>query len=340
MPDPLSWLIIFILIFFFAFFAASETALASCNRFKMKVDAENESKTAKVVLKLLDKFDHILTVTLVGNNIISISISAVAAVMFFNYFSDTGLQPYASVISTVVMTVVVYILGDTLPKTIAKAIPDTLSKIVAYPIYILTYILFPIAYLFSLLVKLFSKIFKVKEEPTITEEDITSAIEQGAEEDVLTSEQNEIIHSALDFVDTSVEEVLTPKSRMFALDIDTLTHEKLNETLLNTNYSRIPIYKGNMNNIIGVLHTRTYLEAYLKNNKVPIKSTLQKPYFVTTDVMIDDIFNGFKKNHVHIAIVKNKKGIVVGMVTMEDVLEELVSDISETSQEEVNDNVN
>lgn len=338
MPDPLSWLIILILIFFFAFFAASETALASCNRFKMKVDAENDSKTAKVVLKLLDKFDHILTVTLVGNNIISIIISAISTVMFFNYFSQIGLETYASVISTAVITFVVYIFGDTLPKTIAKAIPDTLSKIVAYPIYILSYVLFPIAYLFSLLVKLFNKIFKVKEEPTITEEDITSALEQGTEDEVLTSEQTEIIQSALDFVDTNVEEVLTPKNKMFALDINTLNHEKLNEILLNTNYSRIPIYKGGMDNIIGVLHMRTYLEAYLKNKKVSIKSTLQKPYFVTTDVMIDDIFNGFKKNRVHIAIVKNKNEKVVGMVTMEDVLEELVSDISEYSEGEAKSN--
>lgn len=338
MPDPLSWLIILILILLFAFFATSETALASCNRFKMKVDAENGSKTAKVVLKLLDKYDYILTVTLVGNNIVSIIISAIATVMFYNYFSQTGLEAYASVISSVVITFVVYILGDTLPKTIAKAIPDTLSKIVSYPIYALTYILFPIAWIFSLLVKLFNRIFRVKEEPTITEEDITSALEQGEEDEVLTSEQNEIIHSALDFVDTNVEEVLTPRSRMFAIDINTLTHEKLNEILLNTQYSRIPIYKGTIDNIIGVLHMRTYLEAYLKNHKVSIKSTLKKPYFVTTEVMIDDIFNGFKKNHVHIAIVKNKAGKVVGMVTMEDVLEELVSDISESKEEGVENN--
>ncbi len=331
-PDPISWLIIGICILLSAFFSASETALACCNRFKMKVEADEGSRTAKVVLKLIEKYDHTLTTVLIGNNIVAIAISAISAVLFYKYFSAIGLETYASIVSTGVMTLVVYILGDTLPKTITKAIPDTFSKIVAYPIYWLSFLLFPIAYIFSLLVKLFAKVFKVKEEPTITEEDITNAVEQGTEDDVLTDEQTEIIQSALDFVDTNVKEVLTPKSRMFAIDINTLTHEKLNEILLNTNYSRIPVYRGDINNIIGILHTRTYLEAYLKNKDVSIRNTLQKPYFVTTKVMIDDIFNGFKKNHIHIAIVKDDNGEVVGMVTMEDVLEELVSDISEPSK--------
>lgn len=329
MPDPISWIVIIVAIIIFAFFASSETALASCNRFKMKVEADDGSKTAKIVLKLLDKFDYVLTVTLVGNNIVSVIISAVVAVMFYNYFQTIGLETYASIVSTFVVTFAVYIFGDTLPKTIARAIPDTISKLAAYPIYVLTYILFPIAFLFSLFVKLFSKVFKVKKQPTITEEDIASAVEQGVEEDVLTGEQTEIIQSALDFVDTNVKEVLTPKIRMFALDINTLTHEKLSEIFLNTNYSRIPVYRGEINNIIGILHTRTYLEAYFKDNNVSIRSTLQKPYFVTPKVMIDDIFNGFKKNHVHIAIVKDERGEVIGMVTMEDILEELVSDIGE-----------
>jgi CBS domain containing-hemolysin-like protein len=299
----------------------------------MKVDADNGSKSAKAVLKLLDKYDHILTVTLVGNNIVSVIVSAVATVMFYKYFTTIGLETYASVISTIVITFTVYIFGDTLPKTIAKAIPDTISKFVAFPILILSYILYPIGIVFSFIIKGIGKIFKVKEEPTITEEDITNALEQSADDEVLTDEQTEIINSALDFVDTNVKEVLTLKDKMFALNIDSLTHEKLNEILLETNYSRIPIYKGNINNIIGVLHTRTYLEQYLKDNNISIKSTLQKPYFVNTKIMIDDIFNGFKKNHVHIAIVKDDSGDVVGMVTMEDILEELVSDISEPSKE-------
>lgn len=340
MPDPISWIALIVAILIFAFFASSETALSSCNRFKMKVEAEEEgSKSAKIVLKLLDKFDDVLTVTLVGNNIVSIIISAVAAMMFYNYFSTLGLETYASLVSTFVTTFAVYTFGDTLPKTIARAIPDTISKISAYPIYALTFIFFPIAYLFSLLIKLFSKAFKVKKQPTITEEDITSAVVQGVEEDVLTGEQTEIIQSALDFVDTNVKEVLTPKSRMLALDINTLTHKLLNDILLHTDYSRIPIYRNEFNNIIGILHTRTYLEAYFKDRNVSIRSTLQKPYFVTPKVMIDDIFNGFKKNHVHIAIVKDERGEVIGMVTMEDILEELVSDISEPSIKEVSPDV-
>ena len=126
-----------------------------------------------------------------------------------------------------------------------------------------------------------------------------------------------------------MKEVLTPRNKIFALDIRGLTREKLHEIIINTNYSRIPIYDGDFDNIKGVLHIKTYLSAYLRNPNVSIRSKLQKPYFVSSKIMIDDLFNGFKKHHTHIAIVRDKNKKVIGMVTMDDVLEELVSDISE-----------
>jgi putative hemolysin len=118
---------------------------------------------------------------------------------------------------------------------------------------------------------------------------------------------------------------------MFAIDLQGLTHEKLNQYLLETNYSRIPIYRGNINNIVGILHVKTYLHKYLKNRDIAIESTLQKPYFVTTQIMMDEMIEGFKRSHTHIAIVRGSKDTVLGMVTMEDVLEELVGDINEFS---------
>ena len=153
-----------------------------------------------------------------------------------------------------------------------------------------------------------------------------------SDEGIIEEEQGDIIQSALDFADTNVKEVLTPRNKIFALNIRELDKEKLHKIIINTNYSRIPIYDGNFDNIIGVLHIKTYLSAYLRNPNVSIKRKLQKPYFVSSNIMIDDLFNGFKKHHTHIAIVRDKNKKVIGMVTMDDVLEELVSDISEPTQ--------
>ena len=190
-------------------------------------------------------------------------------------------------------------------------------------------ILFPITFVFEKFTKLIEKIFKVKDENQFDEEDFENVVENASDEGILEEEQSDIIQSALDFADTNVKEVLTPKNKIFALDINTLTKEKLHNIILTTNYSRIPVYSGDFDNIIGVLHIKTYLSAYLNNPNVSIRRKLQKPYFVSSNIMIDDLFNGFKKHHTHIAIVRDKNKKVIGMVTMDDVLEELVSDISE-----------
>ena len=335
MDVPLSWLIIVICLVGSFFFSASETALSCCNRFKIQIKADNGSKTAKLLLKICDRFDRALTVVLIGNNIVAIAASAVSTVLFV-----TEILPYdqfgidsgtVSLISSICLTFLFYILGDTFPKTIARAIPDTISYIIVYPVYFLMIIFYPVAILFELMTKAIEKIFKVKTDDKFTEEDFANAIEKTTSEGLLEQEQTEIIQSALEFVDTNVREVLTPAKDVFALDINTLTHEKLKDILLNTNYSRIPIYDRIPDNIIGILLVKTYFKEITQNPNVSIRKILAKPYFVPNTIMIDDLFNGFKKNHNHLAIVRDKDHKMVGMVTMEDVLEELVSDIGETT---------
>lgn len=334
-PEPISWLIIGICILLSFFFSASETALSCCNRFKMQVQADDGSKSAKLVIKTLDKFDRALTTVLIGHNIVSISASAILTVLFLGYFQNSGLADFfVSLISSVTLTLVIYAFGDALPKTIAIAIPDTISKIVIYPIFglmwFLTYII-PVTLLLELLTKAIDKIFKVKKGSDLTEEDFENTIDKVTDEGVLEEEQAEIIQSALEFADTNVKEVLTPRERIFALDINGLTHEKLREILINTNYSRIPIYDGEFDNFIGVLHIKAYFKAIEERSNASIRKMLKKPYFISPNVMIDDLFNGFKKHHTHLALVRDRNHKVIGMVTMEDVLEELVSDIAEPS---------
>lgn len=329
MPDPLSWLIIAICIVGHFFFSSAETALSCCNRFKMQVEAEDGKRSAKLIVKVCEKFDRALTTVLVGNNIVAVAISAVSTLLFYRYFEGTGLAPYASLISSIIITVIVYVLGDTLPKTIARAIPDTMSKIVIYPIYLLMIIFTPITIIFEGMVKLFEIIFKNKGEEDFTSEDLEKVLEDSEEEGVLEEEQVDIIQSALEFVDTTAKDVLTRRSKIFALDINDLTNEKLNEAINKTSYSRIPLYDKELDNYVGVINVKTYIKEYLANPHVNYKDLIQEPYVVPNKIELVDLLEGFKKHHTHLAMVTNKEDHIIGMVTMEDVLEELVSDISE-----------
>ena len=335
MPDPsFLWIIIIILIAFHFFFSGAETSFACCNKFKMQVKADEGSKTAKILLKIVDKYDRALTIILIGNNVVAIALSAVSTILFLSYFGSTGIaETTISLISSIVMTFIVYILGDTLPKTIARAIPDTLSLVFAYPIYALMIAFFPITVVFEGGVKLTAKIFRLKDEEEFTEEDLIDEIEKASEEEMIDEEQAEIVQSTMDYLDTNVKEVLTPRSAIFALNIRDLTHDSLQKIIVNTNYSRIPVYDKVFDNMIGILNVKIYFEEYVKDPHISIRSILQKPYFVTTKIMIDDLFHGFRKHRTHIALVRDNRNSIVGMVTMEDVLEEIVSDISEPASQ-------
>ena len=338
-PDPISWLIIALCLLAHAFFSASETALSCCNRFKIQIKADDGKKTAKVLLRILNKFDHSLTTILIGNNAVAIAISTISTLIFLNLFKNYGITDFTvGLISSISMSFLVYFIGDAMPKTIARAIPDTISYLVTWPIFILSWILtyiIPLTILFELFIKLIEKIFKVKKEEEFTEEDFENVIEKVSDEGVLEEEQSEIINAALDFIDTNVKEVLTPRNKIYALDIYGLTNEQIKEKLIDCKYSRIPIYEREFDNFIGVLHIKNYIKQYMENPNMSIRRMLQKPYFVSGKIMIDDLFNGFKKHRSHLAIVRNKDRKVIGMVTMEDVLEELVEDISEPNTQKV-----
>ena len=335
MPDPRSWLYILLIILLLvasAFFSLTETAFAAMNQFRMKVKADEGSKPAKLVVKIHEKYDRTLIATLIGNNIVAILASVISTVLFLMLLRIYGVSDEViSVIATVVTTLLFYLFGDTIPKLIAKALPDKAAMFSSYIIYGLSIILFPVIIIFQGVIWVVYKVFRFKEKPTLTRDDFTNIVESIEEEGLIEENESDIIYASFDFVDTSVKEVLTPRAKMFAIDLQGLTHEKLNQHLLETNYSRIPIYRGNINNIVGILHVKTYLHKYLKNRDIAIESTLQKPYFVTTQIMMDEMIEGFKRSHTHIAIVRGSKDTVLGMVTMEDVLEELVGDINEFS---------
>lgn len=333
MPEPISWILIGTFLFLSFFFSAAETALACLNRFKIQIKADDGNHAAKLVSKVLAHYERSLTTVLIGHNVTSIFMSSISTVLVVNYLSYLNMPQLASIISSIILTVVVYLFGDTLPKIIAKAIPDTVSLISIYPIYFLMIVLYPITVIFDGLAKLANKIFKNEDDDNdFTEEDLESVVEQVSDEGLFEDEQSEIIQSAFDFDDTKVKEVFTPIKKIFAIDIDGLTRKSLHEKLLSSKYSRIPIYEKDYEHFIGVLHVKTYLKEYKKNSNVKIRDICISPYFVSQSIHIDTLFEGFKKHKTHFAFVVDKNDKVIGVVTMDDVLEELVSGIKEPNK--------
>ena len=329
--DGLSWLyivIIILLVILSAFFSSTETAFACLNQFKIKIKADDGSKTAKLILKTHERFDHTLIMALLGYNIDSVAISTISAILFFQIFNGMMSETYISLISTGIMTVIVYIFCDMVPKIIARAIPERVAANNVYILQFFYYLLFPLIFIFSLITKLVNKIFKVNDQPTLTEEDFTNIVDDIEEKGLMEENESEIFYNSLEFTDTAVKEVLTKREKMHVIDIKDASREQINDDILSTKFSRIPVVYGSLDRIVGILHVKTYIKAYLKNPNIPVLSVLQKPYFVDTKIKMDEMIDGFKSHHTHIAIVKHEDK-VLGLITMEDVLEELVGKIAE-----------
>lgn len=323
--NPSSIILIVVLLLFGAVFSISETSLAMCNRIRMKVKADDGNKAAKIVCKIVDKMDQAVSALLIGNNIVAVIISSIATILFVQNIMPNASESVAGLVATIVTTALCFLFSDTLPKTIAKIFPDRIALITGWFVYFLMIILFPITMIFKGINWLVCTIFHIKEDVQISEDDFTNIIESIEEEGIIEEQESDIIINSLDFNDTVVKDVLTPVDKIYALNIKDLTTEKLNKVILETSYSRIPIYQGDINHIIGVLVVNSYLHRYLANPKISIRSLLTKVYTVKPSINLDQLFEGFKKHKTHIAIVKSN-GRTIGMVTMDDLLDELVSD--------------
>ena len=339
--DPLSWLylaIILILVALSGFFSSTETAFACLNQYKLRVEADNGSKNAKHVLKTYEKFEKVLTVSLLGYNVSSIIISTLSAFLFFKILKNSGLaNTTISLISSIVMAVIVYMFSDMVPKMIARAMPNTVARNNIYIARFFMYLFYPLVVVFMSLAHLANRIFKTGEQMVMTEEDFTNVVDELEEQDVLNDDESDLIYASLEFTDTSVKEVMTRRNKILYIDVKNLSPEQIKEKILSIPFSRIPVCYGSLDKIIGVLHVKSYIKAYLKNPHLQVKDVVQKPYFVSTKIKMDEMIDGFKKHHTHIAIVRHE-GHIIGLITMEDVLEELVGKIAEPTQQKESNN--
>lgn len=330
--DPWSTIAIcVVLLLLSAFFSSTETAFSSVSKIRLKNLADNGNKKAKTALYVAERYSKALTTILVGNNIVNIANSSLATVFFVNLVGEAQ----GTVLSTVVITVVVLIFGEVLPKNIAIDNAEKICMTFAPVLKFLMVLLTPLSIILMGINKLYKKlaINSNHQEPSVTEDELKYIIESIEEEGVLEQQESELVQSALEFDEKTAEEILTPRVDMVAIDIDDPV-EEITELVLKERYSRIPVYRDNIDKIIGVLHTRDYLEALVNNNEKPnIEAMLQPAHFIYKTKKLSALLADFKYNKIHLAVVTDDYGGILGIVTMEDLLEQIVGEIWDEDEE-------
>ena len=320
----LSLTIVVLLLLCAAYFAVAETAFASVSRVKIRIRAERGEPKAVKAMQVLDNFDLAITSILICTNIVHISAASIVTLAVTRMFPDV---PGAVTVSTFVMTIVVFFAGEMLPKSIAKKYSERLSLAVAGSLCFFMSVLKPLAKLLSATGNFAAKFVKADPEISVTEDEIYDIIEDMTEEGSLDEERGELISSALQFGETTVESILTSRVDLAALDIDDSPEEMLAFIRAQT-HSRLPVYEGSIDNIVGILSIRKFIKAYLRQGaQLDVRSLLDKPYFIHQSANIDGLLPVMSKNRLNMAVVTDNYGGTLGIVTVEDILEELVGEI-------------
>ena len=333
MDDWFSYILLVILIALSAFFSASETAYTTVNKIRLQNYVDAGSKKAKTALFIAENYDRTLTTILIGNNIVNIGASSIATLLFVKLFGPSG-----AAISTAVMTILILIFGEVLPKSFAKESSEKFALAFTRPLRILMSHYTPVLFLLIHLKKVAKHISPIKEDetPTVTEQELKFIVESIEDEGVLEKQESELVQHALEFDEKTVQEVLTPRVDMTTLDIEDDLQTNIG-LVLTERFSRIPVCRGTSDRIIGILHTKDLLEALVRGDAIDLASMVQPAFFVYKTKKLSSLLADFKRNKTHVANVTDDYGGTVGMVTMEDLLEELVGDIWDEDEEIIRD---
>lgn len=325
MPDL--WImvaILFVCVALSAFFSASETAFTSANKVRLKTLAASGNKRAKLALALAEDYDRLLSTILVGNNIVNIAASALATSLFLALLN--GNNGLATTLSTVVMTIVILIFGEVSPKTIAKESPEKIAMAFAPVLRVLRMIIAPVNFFFILVKKFLHLIFKPTETESLIEEELMTMVDEAESEGDMDAHEGELIRSAIEFNDDrDVQSILTPRVDVTALE-DTASMEEAADLFRQSGYSRVPVYHEDMDHIVGILNEKDF---YLRKHEgcTSIADIMQPPVYAPTTLKLSKLLKLFQTQKTHIVIVLDEFGGTEGIVTMEDVLEELVGEI-------------
>lgn len=320
MNIPLSVAIMVALLIMSAYFSATETAFSSLNRTRLKMMSE-KSKKAALAYKLSENYDNLISTILIGNNIVNISLSSLGTVLFI-YLCGEG---SGATVSTVIVTIVVLIFGEVCPKSIAKDMPESFAAFSAPIIRVFIWVLSPINFFFARLKKALSRLFKVNKEEKTSQEELIMIVEEVHQEGTLNNEESLLVQNAIEFSDLKAEDILTHRTDLEAVSVDDPKSE-IARVFSDTKFSRLLVYEESIDNIIGVIHQKDFYTGAGITEK-SVRETMTAPIFVLPSKKIDDLLRLLQKNKTHVAVVLDEHGGTYGLVTMEDILEELVGDI-------------
>ena len=307
-----------ICIVFSAYFSASETAFSSLNRARMKAMAEQGDKRAERALALAEQYDRLLSTLLIGNNIVNIAVASIGTVMFVRYYGDMG-----ATISTVVITIVVLIFGEISPKSLAKDSPERFAMLSAPLLRVLMWVLAPLNFLFSQWKRLLTVVFRVKDDRKLTQQELLVLVDEVEQEGGIDRDEGELLRSAIEFPDQEAEDLLTHRVDLEAVQVST-SREEVAKVFRETRYSRLLVYGEDLDDIQGVVHLKDFCDA---PEGASLKDLMTAPLFVPPSVKISALLRQLQRSKSHVAVVSDEFGGTLGIVTLEDILEELVGEI-------------
>ena len=325
------WVALVILVGFSAFFSASETAFSSLNQIRLKSRAEDGDSSAARVLAMAEQYDKLLSTILIGNNIVNIAAASIGTILFTQML---GAERGATM-STIVLTIIVLIFGEVTPKSLAKEMPEKVATAVSPFLVLLMTLMTPLTWLFTQWKKLLGHFVHSGEADTITEGELMTMVSEAENDGELTDRESELIRSAIEFDDVEVEEILTPRVDVVAVE-DDIPLEELAQTFAESGYSRLPVYHGTIDNIIGVVHEKDFYIARLKK-ATKIDDLVVPTLYTTGSTQISQLLRTLREQHHHLAVVVDEYGGTEGIITLEDILEELVGEIWDEHDEVTED---
>lgn len=332
MEDSISSILILVLLITMsAYFSATETAYSSLNKIKLKSIANKGNKKAKLALELSEKYDSVISTILIGNNIVNIATASLATVLFTKLLGSSGVT-----VSTIVMTILILIFGEISPKSIAKDIPESFAIVSAPLLNIFCIILKPVNHIFCLWKKLISKVLKIQKHSGITEDEILTIAEEAENEGGINPQQLEIIKSAIELNEQEVIEAFTPRVDMIAVK-DSCSKEELLNLFIESGFSRIPVYHDNIDNVIGIINEKDLINIVVNNNNEEISSIIKPLNVIQPHMKLSHLLKVLQNNKSHMALIADEYGGTMGIITLEDILEELVGEIWDEHDKVVND---
>ena len=320
-------ILIILLVAFSAMFSSCETAFSTVNKMRLKNNADQGSAKAAKALRLAESFDNSLTTILIGNNIVNIASTSISTVLFTDLFGAKGVG-----IATVVMTVVVLIFGEILPKTFAKENSEKCAYFFARPLSALIVLFTPLSFIFTAIKNTVSKLYSSSEKtPSVTEDELKCIINEIEEEGVLEESESDLVRSALDFDETIVSEILTPRVKVVGVEINS-SIEEIKNVFLTEMYSRLPVYEKNIDNIVGIITQKDFFKM-ISENRSDIQNIIQDVVFISEFKLINDALHEMQRSKTHMSVIIDQYGGTKGIITMEDIIEELVGEIYDENDE-------